>query len=78
MNKIELIYVNIDDWNHPIFKDNKNNYYGATDILFPYEEPESSVKEKVTINDLTYFGSRFNCEPMGTDLPKNAIIKWGV
>ncbi len=75
----KVVYVNIDDWNRPVFKAlDGNQYYGATDILFPYEESEASVLKKVTTADLTFFGGKFNCEPLGaTSNWKLQIVKRG-
>jgi hypothetical protein len=76
--QIIVEYVNIDERNRAVFKDiNKKEYYGATDITFPYDEAESEVKKKVTEKDLTYFGNSFNCEPMGTEA-SNIVIIWRV
>jgi len=63
MTKVK--FVGIDDWNRPIFKDDKKNYYGSTDILFDYDETEGNVLERVEAKDLTFFGNHFGCEPMG-------------
>ena len=48
-NTCKVKYVNIDDFNRPVFKDNNGNYYGSTDKLFPYWESEKSVIEKVKV-----------------------------
>jgi hypothetical protein len=68
--KIKLVFVGIDSWNRPIFKDpNKKIYFGDVNQLFDYNATEKEVTEKVTIYDLCYFGNSFGCEPMGTDVP---------
>ena len=64
--KCVVKYLNIDSHNRPIFKDNKGNYYGSTEKLFPYETTEKTVLETVNASDLTFFGRKFDCEPMGT------------
>jgi len=68
MKTSAVSFVNIDDWNRPVFKDIKDNsrYFGCLDILFPYGETEKNVLKKVVSSDLVYFGTCFNCEPMGT------------
>ena len=71
---VKVKYVNIDDWNRPIFKDKLGNYFGATDILFPYQESEGEVLKKVTEKDLTFFGRKFNCEPMGDPIKGEVVI----
>jgi len=64
----KVCFVNIDDWNRPVFKDIKDSsrYFGCIDTLFPYGETEKEVLKKVVSSDLVYFGTCFNCEPMGT------------
>jgi hypothetical protein len=77
MNKRLIKFVGIDDFNRPIFKEiARRNYYGANDVLFSQGTLEKEVKEKVTEKDITFFGARFNCEPMGTSYD-DIIIKWG-
>ena len=68
MKILELEFLGIDSWNRPIFKDvnNKRDYYGATDILFDYEDTAEHVLNKISPEEITYFGSFFDCEPMGT------------
>ena len=70
MKTLELKFVGIDSWNRPIFKDvnNKRDYYGATDILFDYGSTAECVLNKITPEEITYFGSLFDCEPMGTSV----------
>ena len=64
-NKIK--FVGIDSWNRPIFKNIKcESFYGSTDILFNYGDTEEKVLEKVSEKDITWFGNKFGCEPMGT------------
>ena len=65
MRTYTLEFVNIDDWNRPVFKDDLGNYFGSLNILFPYEEDKKGVLKKVQITDLVFFGRKFNCEPMG-------------
>ena len=58
-------FFGIDDWNRPVFK-SKNEFYGSLNKLFDGQTTEEEVLEKVTEEDLVWFGSEFNCEPMGT------------
>jgi len=71
-----LKFIGIDSWNRPIFKDvnNKRDYYGATDILFDYEDTAELVLNKISPEHITFFGNSFNCEPMGT--PVSGEIKF--
>lgn len=58
----------IDSFNRPVFVsvESPNCFYGSTDILFGYHSTEEEVLSKITEEDLCYFGSSFDCEPMGT------------
>ena len=67
MNKEYIKFVGIDSFNRPIFRGYGRNHFGSTDILFSYDATEKEVLEKVTEKNLTYFGSKFDCEPMGDD-----------
>ena len=74
--KIEKVkFEGIDDWNRPVFKSLENkNRYGLTGELFSH-----GVKEKYVlrclgeVKSLTFFGTRFNCEPTGGDYPVEVI-----
>jgi hypothetical protein len=69
-------FEGIDDFNRPVFKSiNSKERFGSTDILFPYHATESQVLEKVTEEDLVYFGIYFGCEPYGSDAPDIEIKK---
>lgn len=71
----EVKYVGIDGWNRPIFRAAKSEFYGATDILFDRDATEEEVLARVTEADLTYFGSKFGCEPMGTPAGNVVIVR---
>ena len=76
MKTKQVRFVNIDDWNRPVFKQiDAKLYYGSTEKLFPYEESEESVLKTVTAEDLTYFGEKFNCEPMGSQAGDIEIVQ---
>ena len=65
--QVEILTLHgIDDWHRPIFIDQHKNYYGSTDKLFYPGTPNAEVLAQVTESDITFFGRRFNCEPMGT------------
>ncbi len=69
-------FEGIDDFNRPIFKDvNSRNRYGSTFFLFPYWTSEEEVMKKVQEKDLSYFGTSFGCEPMGTNSGNIKILK---
>lgn len=71
-------FYGVDRFNRPVFKslDNgKSKFYGDVHNLFSYDAKESEVLEKVTAEDLCYFGSRFGCEPYGTAVDNLIIIQ---
>ena len=75
-NKTKVKYVNINNWNQPVFKSvNSKKYYGSVNKLFPYEETEKEVLKKVSSEDLVYFGTSFNCEPNGWSCDVEIIKK---
>lgn len=72
MKKVQ--FMGIDSFSRPIFKSMTDNaLYGSTETLFSSDATESDVLEKVGAIDLTYFGSRFDCEPMGVK-PQQALV----
>ena len=68
---IEIIFVGIDDWYRPVFKQKeKEIYFGDTDHLWTYGElGEDNINilrhYKKDSGGLCYFGGIFNCEPNG-------------
>ena len=68
---IEIKFEGVDDWGRPIFKqvDSKNRF-GSTDKLCYTEEEINSITEQ----DLTWFGTSFNCEPMGSPAGNIKIV----
>ena len=75
VDQIKLIWVGVDDWNRPVWKDpDKKEYYGSVNHLFNYEDTEATVLKKVDTFDLCYLGSFFGCEPMGSPTPKQYYI----
>lgn len=67
--KIKLKFVGIDDFNRPVFKNIKSNsHYGSTNKLFDYSTNKTEIIDyfRSNINDLVYFGNKFNCEPDGS------------
>jgi hypothetical protein len=72
MKHIEVEFEGIDDWHRPVFRDLNNNRYGSCDYLYSYNELDKMWKE-LTGDHLVYFGSKFNCEPMGTIIKKGLL-----
>ena len=72
-NKRTLTFVDIDDWNRPIFKDHNNNYYGNYDRLFDLGTSGVEVLKTIDETMIYYFGDHFGCEPLGTKIDANKI-----
>lgn len=77
MKNEKITFIGIDSWNRPIFRsiDFPRNFFGATDILFSFKADEAEVLARISAEDLTYFGNKFDCEPMGTAASGLVIIK---
>ena len=64
---INVQFVGVDAFNRPVFKEiGKRRYYGSTSHLVDYGATEEEVLDRIDSSMLEYFGTRFNCEPMGT------------
>lgn len=79
MQELRLKFVGIDNWNRPVFR-NEKKYYGSVDSLFNDEAEAERVIERLTIEDnnlheeIVYFGTYFNCEPMGNPISETINI----
>ncbi len=72
---INVKFVGVDSFNRPIFKSITDKaYYGSTETLFNSNAQETEVLSEISVTDLTYFGSSFGCEPMGTRPSKELQI----
>jgi len=66
-----LIFLGINDWNNPIFKDrDKDLFFGDTNKLWVYNELGENNKNVLTYykensDSLEFFGDHFDCEPNG-------------
>lgn len=67
--KVESIYLN------DVYKDKYKNYYGSTDKLFSYQVTKEEVLQKISIHDLTFFGRKFDCEPIGDKLSPRVLYE---
>ena len=72
--KERVCFYGIDGWNRPVFQslDRKNQFFGSVSTLFDGEATEAEVLAKIDARDLSFFGARFGCEPMGT--PAEVVI----
>lgn len=43
MKELRLQFISIDDWNRPVFKDEKGRYFGDTENLFKYGTSKEEV-----------------------------------
>ena len=76
MKKTNIKFEGIDSWNRPVFKRiDSNERFGSVDILFNYSDTEKEVLDKISEDDLLYFGNGFDCEPMGDQVNNLKIIK---
>jgi hypothetical protein len=64
---IKIYFEGIDDFNRPVFRDENNNRYGSTRMLFHINASEFEVLNVINEKTLIYFGKKFNCEPDGGD-----------
>jgi hypothetical protein len=77
MLRRKVVYKGIDGWNRPIFIGDDGKYYGSTEKLFSYLDEKKKVLNDITETDLTFFGYKFGCEPMGSppELPLEIVRK---
>jgi len=75
MEKVQ--FFKVDDWGRPVFQslDNKKVFFGSCEKLFGYSESENEILKTVSVDDLVYFGTSFNCEPMGTEAGDLEIVR---
>lgn len=76
-----LKFRGIDDFNRPVFLDvNTKTFYGDTDHLFPFGTKGPDVfdfyrKNNLSLNNcLCFFGYKFNCEPIGSEIRSDIKI----
>lgn len=69
----DLKFRGIDDFNRPVYKVvGKRIYFGSVTTLFPNKEiaPNNDAEEinsyfRDNIEEIEFFGDKFNCEPHG-------------
>jgi len=80
---IRLQFYGIDSFNRPIFicpeniKDGINEFFGSTYNLFDYGADEDEVFMGIEPSTITYFGSKFDCEPEGIPIDEDIIFVCG-
>lgn len=73
MEKRKIIFEGIDFWGRPVYKQvNSDIRFGSTSKLVPSGDvnPNGTIQEindyfRENILELCYFGTEFDCEPMG-------------
>lgn len=69
---IKVKFRGIDSWCRPVFKSiDSKDHFGSTWNLYGYDQIEKVLKDyqdDELLNTLVYFGSNFDCEPMGMPL----------
>ena len=77
MDELKLKFVGIDSFNRPIFK-HGSYFYGSTNTLFNYETEGRKIIRELKTKDLNdeirFFGTYFDCEPMGSRIKDKKII----
>lgn len=78
MKELKLTFIGIDDWNRPVFQDEKGRYFGDIENLFKYgtckEEVYDFYKDKDLHEHICYFGMCFDCDPLGIWIKKDVKI----
>lgn len=71
---IDIKFEGIDSWNRPVFKDtNSRRRYGSiTELMGNSIRQSQNILKGITIDDLCYFGTSFDCEPDG-NVPTDII-----
>ena len=68
---LNVTFKGVDKFNRAVFVEKRtgkrSRYFGVLSPLFEYSATEKDVLEKVTPEDLVYFGDSFGCEPYGTN-----------
>ena len=70
---IDIVFIAVDEWNRPVFKDAYGNFYGSLDKLFDYYTCEEQILQEVKATDICYFGRTFDGDPWG-GVPKEEIV----
>ena len=55
MKELRLQFISIDDWNRPVFKDEKGRYFGDTENLFKYGTSKEEVYDFYKDKDMNIY-----------------------
>ena len=71
----ELVFVGVDFWCRPVFRRGTSKHlYGSVDVLVEPSDTKEDVLRKITIQDITYFGTEFDGDPLGTPIHKDLVL----
>ena len=73
MEKRELKFVLIDDWNRAVFVDKYGNYFGNVDILFKWGSSFEDVTAELSEENIQYFGRDIDGDPDGRAIKPDKI-----
>lgn len=66
---LRIKFKGVDSFNRPIFKSiDRNLYFGSTNQLFSQGDSPQHIIDNIKLDELVYFGDRFDCEPDGDKL----------
>ena len=66
---LHIKFKGVDSFNRPIFKStDRNLYFGSTNQLFSQNDSPQHIIDNIKLNELVYFGDKFDCEPNGDRL----------
>lgn len=74
MDKRQLVFEGLDDFNRPVFKQVGTNLrFGSTNKTFSGSDSNQHIQEMLSEEDIVYFGTKFGCEPDGTPIKPDRI-----
>ena len=74
---VEIKFWTIDDWGRPVFKSASGQLYGSLDKLFHWHTVEAVVLETVTEEDICWFGTNIDDDPMGSLCSVKIVKQFG-
>ena len=66
---LRIKFKGVDSFNRPIFKPiDRDLYFGSTSQLFSQNDSPQYIIDNIKLDELVYFGDKFDCEPDGDKL----------
>ncbi len=75
LDTVKIKYVNINNDNYAVFKDENNNFYSDLKNTYPYEEGVELVLSNTAIYNLLYIGDNFQSNTGLPPIKKLKIVK---